>query len=135
MGMFDWYEPTVASICPQCGAGLKGWQGKDGPCELLVWRQGEREPVDQRVDDQWRLSAEKLKSFRLPDLFLIYGGCDPHFSVYAICSCTDGVWTETRLLEQPEDVAKWLFSDRLNYVRAARRDADAKEKGKTEKLK
>ena len=134
MGMFDWYEPTITPICPQCGAGLKGWQGKDGPCELLVWRQGERGPIDQRVDDKWRLSAEKLKCFRLPARFLIYTSCPPHLLVHAICTATDGVWTETRLLE-PEDVAAELFSDVPNDKRAALRDLDTEEKGRTGKLK
>ncbi len=120
MGLFDWFEPTVTLICPHCGAGLKGWQGKDGPCELLVWSQGERGPVGQRVDDDIRWSAEELKRFRLPARFLIYTTCcNPRLLVYAICTATDGVWTETRLLE-PEDVEEW-FSDEPKDRRAAMR--------------
>ena len=52
MGMFDYYEPDPALACPVCRAPLAGWQGKDGPCALLVWRQGVASPVDQAVPEE-----------------------------------------------------------------------------------
>ena len=51
MGMFDWYVPDPPLKCPVCGTLLERWQGKDGPCALLVWKQGEAVPVAMRADD------------------------------------------------------------------------------------
>ena len=33
MGMFDWIK--YEAKCEKCGEQLKGFQSKDGPCELL----------------------------------------------------------------------------------------------------
>jgi len=33
MGMFDFVDFEM--LCPTCGAVIKGFQSKDGPCELL----------------------------------------------------------------------------------------------------
>jgi len=46
MGMYDSYEPRQTLNCPNCGAVLdKWWQGKDGPNELLLWKEGDGTPV------------------------------------------------------------------------------------------
>ena len=104
MGMFDWYEPTPDLTCPHCGATLKEWQGKDGPCALFVWRQGERHPVDQRVDEEVRLPPDKMGRFELPPWFIIYSFCcNQDFPVEAICEGTRGAWTTTRLAG-PDDI-------------------------------
>lgn len=44
MEMLDYYEPTPAIDCPACSEPLSGWQGKDGACALVVWRQGADRP-------------------------------------------------------------------------------------------
>ncbi|MGE5181378.1 MAG: hypothetical protein ACM31C_04930 [Acidobacteriota bacterium] len=54
---------------PVCDVALQSWQGKDGPCELLVWQQGHGAPIDQECDPQWR--APDLGVFRLPATFWI----------------------------------------------------------------
>jgi len=98
--MFDWYKPTDTYHCPKCGTKLTEWQGKDGPCALFVWKQGIRNPVDQKVEDeelQW--SDEKKSQFTLPGSFVIYSyDCPGHQPVEAECSCVDGVWSSTKII-------------------------------------
>lgn len=97
MGMFDYYEPAKTYACPICDTPLKGWQGKDGPCGLFVWQEGEKYPVDQRVDDEVRLSVEEIQQWTLPPTFYIYTDCPDHGLIYALCTTQDGVWSSTRL--------------------------------------
>jgi len=54
MGMLDWYRPVPDLACPVCGTPLREWQGKEGPCGLFVWQQGEIAPIDQVVDEECR---------------------------------------------------------------------------------
>lgn len=91
--MYDHYGPEPPLRCPRCGALLQGFQGKDGPCKSVVWKQGEAAPVDQRVDDDWRLPADQLRAFRLPPSFEIYGLCPvcPN-GVDVTGLCEDSVW-------------------------------------------
>ncbi len=104
MGFFDWYEPRPDLHCPRCDSILQDWQGKDGPCGLFVWRQGEPHPVDQRVDSDVQLPAEKLLSLHLPPQFIIYTECNcSRTLVEVICTAEDGVWTTARLA-RAEDV-------------------------------
>jgi hypothetical protein len=97
MGMFDWFKPDPPIQCPQCSRPVEGFQGKDGPCNLLVWTQGLPSPVDDPdTDDDWRSSPEYLAELRLPAVFEFYGSCDPckqwlDFTGF----CQNGVWTET----------------------------------------
>ncbi len=35
MGMFDYVVGVPEVLCPNCGKKVKGWQSKDGPCELV----------------------------------------------------------------------------------------------------
>ena len=60
MGMFDYFEPKPPLRC-ECGEPLKGWQGKDGPCELLTWCQGVPSDIYKPC---------------LPDEFEIYTNCE-----------------------------------------------------------
>jgi hypothetical protein len=83
MGMFDWYEPRPPLACPKSGAGLRGWQGKSGPCALLEWVQGDHTPSRQLVDDEAAVSPGEREKFQLPEAFELYTKCD---------SC--GVWVE-----------------------------------------
>ncbi len=99
MSMFDWYKPKEAYNCPKCGTELTEWQGKDGPCALLVWKQGICNPISQKVKDeeiQW--SDEEMHKFTLPDSFLIYSyDCPNHQPVEAQCTCLNGIWVDTVL--------------------------------------
>ncbi len=99
MGMFDHYIPDPPIPCPACGKVLEGWQGKDGPNALMVWRQGRAAPVDQDIEDEEvRLLDEQLARFRLPDSFVIYDMCDCRREwVEAVGTTTDQVWTRTEL--------------------------------------
>ena len=94
--MFDWYVPSPAIPCTKCGKVLE-WQGGDGPCALMVFRQGTRGAVEQRVSDECRsLSADDLGKTQLSPEFRICSWCfDYRFS--ADCQATDGVWTHTTL--------------------------------------
>lgn len=101
MSMFDWYSPEGTYNCPECGAELREWQGKDGPCALFVWAQGSRNPVDQKIEDEeLRWSNEEKRRFVLPDCFVIYSyDCPNHQPVEAECTCVDGVWSSTEIIE------------------------------------
>lgn len=98
MGMFDWYQPFPDLECPTCGALLKEWQGKHGPCGLFLWKQGFAAPIDQLVDEECRIGMEQLSQKRLPQEFEIYSyDCSSHQPVSALCKCVDGAWQETTL--------------------------------------
>ncbi len=95
MGMFDCYEPVPELHCPKpsCRQLLGAWQGKGGPCNLLTWRQGERDPAR---DD---FGSKRLV---LPDGPLeIYTTCE-HCGLWvdAECIVENGIWTTTRV-DQP----------------------------------
>jgi len=98
MGMFDSFEPLPELACSVCGARLMGWQGKDGPCALLRWRQGVAAPVDQDVPDENRGELSVIFSLRLPREFEIYTPCcGGECFATAFCTAPDGVWSTTVL--------------------------------------
>jgi len=99
MGMFDYYEPRPALHCPRCDSEVAGWQGKDGPCSLVVWQQGVPAPTHQEVDDDFRLSNDDLTRLRLPVVFGLYMGCSCKSWVIATGFCRNETWTETALGE------------------------------------
>lgn len=100
MGMFDYYEPEPPLSCPKCGNMLTGWQGKDGPSALFVWRQGHRHPVGQRAGEN---NVSDVTGFNLPARVSIYTYCCGNdLSVDAIGDVFDGVWIHTRLVEGDE---------------------------------
>lgn len=80
MGLLDHYIPDPALSCPVCGRELHDWTGTDGPCGLMVWKQGVASPIDQPIDDDARFGESEFSSFRLPDNFVIRAACcDPRF--------------------------------------------------------
>jgi hypothetical protein len=92
--MFDYYVPHPPLACRGCRATLDGFQGKDGPCDLLVWEQGAVAPTDQIVDDQWKLSELALGALRLPPRFEISTrcvGCENSVNVTGFCE--QETWT------------------------------------------
>lgn len=98
MGMFDQYEPVPQLACPVCHVPLVEWQGKEGPCAILQWRQGTAWPVDQPIDEECRIAVADREKWRLPEKFGIYSyDCGRH-RVYAECVAPGGVWTVTRIV-------------------------------------
>jgi hypothetical protein len=88
--MFDWYEPRNGVACATCGAEIDGWQGKNGPRALFLWRQGERHPVDQAIDDDARIDASRYAEFALPESFGITGCCPAGHFNHCQGACVDG---------------------------------------------
>jgi len=103
--MFDYYLPKPDIRCPVCGATNLEWQGKDGPCSLFVWEQGQEAPVDQRVDDEWRLPPDARVEHRLPARFEIYAQCVCPTFLTAIGITEREVWARTELLSPANAVA------------------------------
>lgn len=98
MGMFDWYKPAKEYSCPVCGTPLKDWQGKDGPCGLFVWQEGDKNPIDQPIDDEVRLSVEERQQFILLLRFWIYSfDCPYHYPINAFGTTQNEIWSSTTL--------------------------------------
>ena len=97
MGMFDYYEPVPPLSWK--GKELSGWQGKDGPCALLHWRQGQKTPIDQIADEECKLKTEKLNEFILPDgcLTIYTNDLEGKKLVFASIRVKNGIWVETEL--------------------------------------
>ena len=97
--MFDWYEPQPPLKCPVCSHELREWQGKDGPCALLAWRQGYLLPLEQRVEPECKVSPWPNPNWRLPQEFTIYSHeCGCPFPAEAICNASTGTWNTTDLV-------------------------------------
>ena len=98
MGMYDSYKPAKEYACPVCGTPLKDWQGKDGPCGLFVWQEGEKYPIDQLVDEEVRSSVEERQQWMLPLRFWIYSyDCPHHYPINALGTTQNEVWSSTTL--------------------------------------
>lgn len=112
MGMFDHYRPKPDIQCPVCGASELDWQGKGGPCALFVWEQGQTAPVEQRVDDECKISIEDRAQVRLPVRFEIYADCRCPTFLDAVGFTEQGVWTRTELMSPTNAVASPYESQR-----------------------
>jgi len=97
MGMFDWYEPNPPIASPKTGNPLTEWQGKDGPCALFVWVQGQHAPIDQLASDDAKITDEQRTAFRLPNNFMIYS-FEGRQRWHARCTCLDGIWSTAKLV-------------------------------------
>jgi len=93
--MFDEYQPVGQFQCPICSEPVDGWQGKEGPCALVRWVEGQRLPVET-VEEQAR-DAAFMTRFQLPARFVIYTYCSKDHEVVADCECEAGVWSSTRV--------------------------------------
>ena len=109
--MFDWYEPDPPLACPACNQPVLEWQGYGGPNGLFVWHQGDRSPVDQRVDADVRLADDELGEFTLPGSFVIHGHCAADCGCTAHCQCNEGCWTETIIDDTADLVRFWIDFD------------------------
>jgi hypothetical protein len=77
---------------------LNDWQGKDGPCGLFLWQEGEKRPIDQLADEEACLSGEEQRRFTLPERFLFYSyDCPHHQPIFAIGTTENEIWTSTTL--------------------------------------
>lgn len=94
MGLYDHYEPVPAFQCLGCGARLDDFQGKDGPCALFRWQQGQMHPVGFAGDPP---PPPGLADCRLPEVFVLYTSCDCGRWVELTGFCTDGTWSSTAL--------------------------------------
>jgi hypothetical protein len=70
-------------------------QGKFGPNALLVWRQGVRRPIEQRVSDD-PFEGDQLDRFALPLGFRFRCSCPNEHETDYVGEFVDGVWTRTR---------------------------------------
>lgn len=100
MGFFDWFEPDPPVHCLKCKNGIvRGWQEKHSGHGLFLWRQGVAAPVDQLIDDEWKLPKEELSGMRLPqdqELSIYYGSCDSCgalFPFHLDLAFTNDTWT------------------------------------------
>ena len=112
MGMFDHYRPKPGISCSACGASELEWQGKDGPCALFVWEQGQSAPIDQLVDDECKLPPDDRAKHRLPPRFEIHASCRCPTLLDAVGVTEHGIWTRTELLGPTNAVAYPHESDR-----------------------
>jgi hypothetical protein len=110
--MFDHYRPKPSLQCPVCGVSELEWQGKDGPCALFVWEQGQSSPVEQLVPDECKMSLEDRATVRLPARFEIYAECRCPTFLDAVGFTEHGIWTRTELLSSTNAVAYAHESDR-----------------------
>lgn len=124
MGMFDEFIPDPPLHCPACGCELDGWQGKDGPNALMIWRQGVAGPIDQAIDDEdVKLEPERLARFRLPDRFSIYTTCcGSGFFIEADCTTSDNIWSRTELITaetatQRKNESRGDFKARMRWLK------------------
>jgi hypothetical protein len=106
MGMFDYYQPQPEFRCPACSSPLRGWQGKDAACALFLWVQGQATPVDQVMDDEWKLPSAERAQHRLPERFEIYTSCETCKRwIDATGFVTDGIWSMSVLGRHGSSVA------------------------------
>jgi hypothetical protein len=92
MGLFDTYELRTAPGCDECGEAMSSCQGKDGPCVLATFREGEaRLSLALRVDE----AIGSLDPLGLPMRFRFSCYCVNGHSQDYVGECIDGVWTRT----------------------------------------
>lgn len=131
MGLFDHYVPDPPLVCPVCNTVLDGWQGKDGPCMQLTWKQGAKIPVAHIWPDECVPKDEIFfETFVLPRHFQIYTDeciCQRTIEAYGICN--DEIWLQTEIvthlnfrpgpttskkdeLRIQKDLQKWIESNK-----------------------
>jgi hypothetical protein len=95
MGMFDYFMPSSLR-CPRCGSDHFDLQGKPQWACLFVWKEGNRHPIDQRVDDDCR--CRDLSKISLEDTINIYGECiDCGLKIDAIAEVKSGAWASSAI--------------------------------------
>lgn len=90
MGMFDYYVPAPSLSCPVCGKEVKEWQGKDGPCVLESFTQGQPVPLGP-IDLEWDFVG--VSPPEPPTTFEMHAVCCG--LIEAEGELEDGVWVRT----------------------------------------
>jgi hypothetical protein len=118
--MFDEFEPVPSLNCPRCDATIDGWQGKDGPCCLVRWRQGHAQPEVLPDEADW-VDATAARLWRLPRSFGLYTTCEScGLWVDATGYCQDDIWSYTVLGLTVVARAEPAFSDEPGRRRCGR---------------
>jgi hypothetical protein len=118
MALYDEYEPNPAIQCPECDEPVVGWQGKDGPCALLCWRQGQVSPTPHPAVEEGLYERSALQRMRLPGVFGIRTRCTACTNwVEATCFSEDGVWTRTVLGATYPATLEPTFGDEHPHIR------------------
>ena len=109
MGIYDYFEPDPKIDCPRCPGKLIGWTGRWLGASFFVWKQGVPAPIEHRVDDEHRLSPERLAMLRLSagvDLDRNHcEECKYYFRspvIEFIPLVVDGVWVDTLISPTPK---------------------------------
>jgi hypothetical protein len=93
---------------------LSGWQGKDGPSALFVWRQGVPAPIEQQAGNL-SVSESRRAEERLPRRFRMHAYCDScEYLVEALGQCRNHVWVSTEVIT-PENAEPWEFEDPAEF--------------------
>jgi hypothetical protein len=103
--MYDEYVPDPPLTCPVDGATLdQGFQGKDGPSVLAVYRQGQHIVGDYGTHGYTGPSAD-AEDFPDDGVFQFYGSHGGKHGHWVDCEGTlvDGVWTSSRVIMVTED--------------------------------
>lgn len=94
MGLFDTYIPRPPVNCPLCGEEIPDFQGKDGPCGLLTFTQGEEIPFDEFFEEGlWRDYLPR-ESEEKPDDFELHTFDSNRHWIEARGVVKDGKWVE-----------------------------------------
>ncbi len=97
MKSFDYYESVPALKVD--GVLINGWRGTENANAFLLWKQGEKKPVDQLVDDEFKFDDELIKSYRLEKKSFRIFALNPSGKgrIYATCTVKNGKWVSTTL--------------------------------------
>jgi hypothetical protein len=72
---------------------------------MFLWRQGERHPVEDLMDPDYRINPSRFVEFTLPAEFDLIGTCQNGDTVRARGRCEDGVWLVTDTSEAERQAA------------------------------
>jgi hypothetical protein len=99
MGLYDTYCPNISYKCQNCASSIDGYQGKDGPNGLFLFKEGFDGAFDQTMDQEFKISKDKLAKIKLPNRFEIYTFCDKcNFMNSFVGTAVNGKWVSTNRL-------------------------------------
>jgi hypothetical protein len=85
----DFFLPDPEIVCPLCGQPIREWDGFGGPGAFLVYRQGQADPVERRLESQVDAGAVHL----VDGTITLFGSCKAQHSTMAEAVVEGGVWT------------------------------------------
>lgn len=89
MGIYDTYIPKPPVKCPLCGEEVKDFQGKDGPCAMLEFTQGQEIPLDE-----FYFEYSGCEEGIVPDKFELHTFDSQRHWIDAQGVIRDGKWAE-----------------------------------------